>query len=591
MVRPRRSRRPRSRRPLGRPGRRDVEHRVELRAWLGAASARRLQGRARRRTDPLLPAALGTRLAAGRPAGGVGWAAAREGAAGPAGRTESASGQAHDDAGQQDRLQPSRNAGPGCVRRRAMSQLPARPDPDQLRRQARELHRAALGGDADALRRLRQVSGNAGLSAAQLVIAREYGFASWPRLKAEVERRRAQVDRADEESAPVAEPGPAAAPPLKSWREMREWAASMLLTRTGQDVTAWNRRVAAAGLADEQALRAWLDSQGVTGYGQAMLVWERFGYPDFLTADAEELIAGQYADRPQLRPVLDAVLAALPAAGPATVQARKTFVSLVTPRRTFAVVQATTESRVDLGLRLDQENPGGRLLPARDLGAATVRIPLTRPEDVDAEVLGWLRRAYRENAAPPAPRRLPRRPAPVIGQLTVVIDGFDLPGLTCAPEPGGQVHHNIHVALAGPRKDGRGRGENRPALVIPGNPWLATEPVPGDSPSARWEVPVTVRRDSDGLYFGGPFVRGDRTDRHLGLAWGDVPGDGTLRLFRGAKLRLVDVDPRLIEEALRPQHRLVARIRLTDPRGNPVCARVHPPALTWSAEPTHPQPG
>jgi hypothetical protein len=411
-----------------------------------------------------------------------------------------------------------------------MSQLPARPDLDQLRRQARE------------------------------------------------------------ESATVAEPGPAAAPPLKSWKEMREWATSLLLTRTGQDVTAWNRRVAAAGLADEQTLRAWLDSQGVTGYGQALLVWERFGYPDFLTAEAEDLIASQYADRPQLRPVLDAVLAALPAAGPATVRARKTFVSLVTPRRTFAVVQAATKSRVDLGLRL-AENPGGRLLPARDLGAATVRIALTRPEDVDAEVLGWLRRAYRENAAPPPPRRLPRRPAPVIGQLTVVIDGFDLPGLTCAPEPGGQVHHNIHVALAGPRKDGRGRGENRPALVIPGNPWLATEPVPGDSPSARWEVPVTVRRDNDGLDFGGPFVRGDRTDRHLGLAWGDVPGDGTLRLFRGAKLRLVDIDPRLVEEALRPRHRLVARIRLTDPRGNPVCARVHPPALTWSAEPAHPQPG
>jgi len=399
-----------------------------------------------------------------------------------------------------------------------MSQLPARPDLDQLRRQARELHRAALGGDADALRRLRQVSGNVGLSAAQLAIAREYGFASWPRLKAEVERRRAQV---------------------------------------------------------------------VTGVGEN----EDLDREDRTDAEAEELIASQYADRPQLRPVLDAVLAALPAAGPATVQARKTFVSLVTPRRTFAVVQAATKSRVDLGLRLDQENPGGRLLPARDLGAATVRIPLTRPEDVDAEVLGWLRRAYRENAAPPPPRRLPRRPAPVIGQLTVVIDGFDLPGLTCAPEAGGQVHDNIHVALAGPRKDGRGRGEERPALVIPGNPWLATEPVPGDSPSARWEVPVTVRRDHDGLDFGGPFVRGDRTDRHLGLAWGDVPGDGTLRLFRGAKLRLVDIDPRLVEEALRPHHRLVARIRLTDPRGNPVCARVHPPALTWSAEPAHPQPG
>jgi hypothetical protein len=96
-------------------------------------------------------------------------------------------------------------------------------------------------------------------------------------------------------------------------------------------------------------------------------------------------------------------------------------------------------------------------------------------------------------------------------------------------------------------------------------------------------MPVTVRRDDDGYDFAGPFVRGVRDDRHLGLAWGDLPGDGTLRMFRGAKLRLVDVDPALVEQAMRPGRRLVARIRLTDARGNPICARVPPAYLTWSA--------
>jgi hypothetical protein len=130
-----------------------------------------------------------------------------------------------------------------------------------------------------------------------------------------------------------------------------------------------------------------------------------------LTAKARELIDGQYADRPHLRPVLDAVLAALPGLGPVTVQARTTLVSLVTPRRTFAVVQARTRNRVDL--RLDSTPPGGRLLAARDIGAATVRIGLSAPGDLDEEALGWLRRAYEENTAPPPPRpglgRRPRR--------------------------------------------------------------------------------------------------------------------------------------------------------------------------------------
>src|SRR5215470_13103512 len=151
---------------------------------------------------------------------------------------------------------------------------------------------------------------------------------------------------------------------------------------------------------------------------------ERPGPPG-LEAEADGLIAGQYSDRPRLRPVLDAVLAALPALGPVTVQARKTLVSLVTPRRTFAVVQATTKNRVDLGLRLDDEKPGGRLLAARDIGAANLRIPLGGPGDIDDEVLGWLQRAYDENAAPLAPRRPARRPAAVLGPMTVVIDGYD----------------------------------------------------------------------------------------------------------------------------------------------------------------------
>ena len=78
-----------------------------------------------------------------------------------------------------------------------MPQLPDRPDLAQLRRQARELHRAAADGDAGALRRVRQVSEKTTLSTAQLAIAREYGFPSWPKLKDGVlgaERRRAPAD-------------------------------------------------------------------------------------------------------------------------------------------------------------------------------------------------------------------------------------------------------------------------------------------------------------------------------------------------------------------------------------------------------------
>ena len=298
--------------------------------------------------------------------------------------------------------------------------------------------------------------------------------------------------------------------------------------------------------------------------------------PGLLSPDAVRLIDGQYADRPHLRPVLDAVLAAGLALGPVNVQARRTLVSLTTPRRIFAVVQATTKNRVDLGLRLDVPDgpaPGGRLLPAKNLGAATVRIALTEPAELDDEALGWLRLAYEQNTAPPPPRRRPApRPRPEPAPLPVVIEALGLPGRSFCAGPGAPTFRNVHLALRSTSKD-------RPTLPAPGHPWRATEPVPGDAASARWEVDVTIRRGAGGLDFGGPFVRGDRTDRHLALAWGDVSADGTFRLFRGAKLRLLDLDPGLVEQAMRPGAALAVLIRFTDDLGQPI----RPAEVTWSA--------
>jgi ankyrin repeat protein len=76
-----------------------------------------------------------------------------------------------------------------------MPPLPVRTDLAQLRRRAKDLLRAAKAGDSEALARIRAVSDRLQLSSAQLALAREYGFASWPRLKREVERREILTSR------------------------------------------------------------------------------------------------------------------------------------------------------------------------------------------------------------------------------------------------------------------------------------------------------------------------------------------------------------------------------------------------------------
>src|SRR4051812_31012096 len=84
---------------------------------------------------------------------------------------------------------PAWRADLGPPRGDVMAYLPARPDLGQLRRQAKELLRAARAGDLEALARIRAVSPALILASAQLAVARDYGFASWPRLKTEAERR------------------------------------------------------------------------------------------------------------------------------------------------------------------------------------------------------------------------------------------------------------------------------------------------------------------------------------------------------------------------------------------------------------------
>lgn len=77
-----------------------------------------------------------------------------------------------------------------------MLKLPERPSLEQLRKQAKDLLRSAHAGDENALRRLfssapvakhRLLRERVSLNDAQLAVAREYGFDSWPQLVRHVE--------------------------------------------------------------------------------------------------------------------------------------------------------------------------------------------------------------------------------------------------------------------------------------------------------------------------------------------------------------------------------------------------------------------
>ena len=144
--------------------------------------------------------------------------------------------------------------------------------------------------------------------------------------------------------------------------------------------------------------------------------------------------------------------------------------------------------------------------------------------------------------------------------MRIRIEGQDLPGRRAGPAADVLRLHNVHV------------GVQRKNEVV--------ERVPASAAVAAWEFEVT-QREVDGLIdVGGPFVHGRPGARFLYLSWGNVTGE-TFAMFRRAKLLFGDIAP----EALRGAYAgglLVATLGLTDEYGDPVCARVRPPAVVWS---------
>ncbi|WP_243655017.1 DUF5990 family protein [Nocardia alba] len=71
-------------------------------------------------------------------------------------------------------------------------------------------------------------------------------------------------------------------------------------------------------------------------------------------------------------------------------------------------------------------------------------------------------------------------------------------------------------------------------------------------------------------------------NRFLYLSWVTVDDAGATTMFRRAELMLADVCAETLAAATESGV-LQARVGLTDATGNPLCARVQPATIDWSA--------
>ncbi len=150
--------------------------------------------------------------------------------------------------------------------------------------------------------------------------------------------------------------------------------------------------------------------------------------------------------------------------------------------------------------------------------------------------------------------------------MRIRIKGHDLPGRDCGGSGDFPATANIHVGV---------QGRNRP------NQWLDLQP--GDALAVMWNLDCDAATVADGMLdVRGSHIQGGPGRRFIYLAWGEMDGSGTFRMFRRAKLWLDGVDAATAEAAI-AAGTLTAQLGLTDAKGHPLCAAVRPPKVTWSA--------
>jgi hypothetical protein len=164
--------------------------------------------------------------------------------------------------------------------------------------------------------------------------------------------------------------------------------------KTGRPLAEWVQVARQSGLTKHKEILNHLKGEHGLTYGYANLV--------AMTAlEAEkpaetDAVSAQYAGaRAGLRPVYDRIVDAVRQFGPdVEIAPKKAYVSL-RRKKQFGLVQPSTSARVDVGLNLKEAPASGRLeLSGSFSEMVSHRVRLGSADEVDAELIAWLRAAY-----------------------------------------------------------------------------------------------------------------------------------------------------------------------------------------------------
>ena len=180
--------------------------------------------------------------------------------------------------------------------------------------------------------------------------------------------------------------------------------------KTGKTAEDFVRLAAKKGLlrpgVKVEQIVAWLKDDFGLGRGHAMAIVAVLKSASEPKQTREETVAKHFSGgRARWRRPYDELLSRIRWFGPdISVEPTATYISLLRGGRKFAVV-AITSSRLDIGLKLRGMRPVGRAQAAGTWNTmVTHRVGITEPEQIDDEMLSWLREAYEKvSESTPAP--------------------------------------------------------------------------------------------------------------------------------------------------------------------------------------------
>ncbi len=184
----------------------------------------------------------------------------------------------------------------------------------------------------------------------------------------------------------------------KSPEEMEATMIANLKEQTGKSLDQWLQVVQKSKKAKHGEIVSLLKSEHGVTHGYANLIAHKALKSDAGSAVGDDaLVDAQYAGaKAALRPIYDTLVTELSRFGPDVEFApKKAYVSLRRNKQ-FGIIQPSTATRVDVGINLKGEKSTARLEESASFNAmVSHRVRIGSPNDIDKELIGWLKKAYK----------------------------------------------------------------------------------------------------------------------------------------------------------------------------------------------------